>query len=60
MGTLLATFGVLFALMSGAILVDRIYRRFATRNPELGPFRETDKCGSCCAGSGCSDKKGCA
>jgi len=35
--------------------VDRLYRAFAERNPQLGPFRDSDKgCGSCSSGSGCS------
>ena len=51
----LATIGLIFCIMLGGIVVDRIYRRFAARNPQLGPFRDSSKCGSCTAGSGCSD-----
>jgi len=55
MGTYLTTVAAIFSLALAGILVDRIYRRFAARNPQLGPFRDTGKCGSCSAGSGCSD-----
>jgi hypothetical protein len=41
------------ASLAHGILVDRIYRRFAARNPQLGPFRDPGKCGCCSAGSGC-------
>ena len=53
--TYLATIAIIFCVMAGGIVVDRIYRRFAARNPQLGPFRDSGKCGSCSAGSGCSD-----
>lgn len=55
MSTYLATIAIIFAVLSGGILVDRLYRNFAARNPQLGPFRDTGKCGCCAAGSGCSD-----
>lgn len=55
MSTYLATMVVIFAVLSGGILVDRLYRNFAARNPQLGPFRDTSKCGCCAAGSGCSE-----
>jgi hypothetical protein len=55
MGNYLATVAVLFALMIGAIAVDRLYRRFAAKNPECGPFRDKDKgCQSC---KGCEDEQ---
>ena len=54
MSTYLTTIALIFAVMMGGIIVDRIYRRFAARNPQLGPFRDTSKCGSCSGGSGCS------
>ncbi len=54
MATYLVTVGLLFALLAGGIAVQRLYRRFAERHPELGPFREEKGCGSCSAGSGCS------
>ncbi|MCK9379500.1 MAG: hypothetical protein M0P95_00380 [Sulfuritalea sp.] len=55
MTTYLVTIGVIFAIMLTGIAVERLYRRFAARNPQLGPFRDNSKCGSCSAGSGCSD-----
>lgn len=53
--TYLVTSGLIFTLMLAGIAVERLYRRFAARNPQLGPFRDTSKCGCCAAGSGCSD-----
>ena len=55
MGTLIATILFLADLMGAGITVDRLYRRFAARNPQLGPFRRSDKCGCCSKGSGCAD-----
>jgi hypothetical protein len=55
MSTYLVTVGLIFTIMLSGIAVERIYRRFAARNPQLGPFRDNSKCGSCTAGSGCSD-----
>jgi len=51
----LLTIGFIFAVLIGGILVERGYRRFARRNPELGPFRPEGRqdCTSCVAGSGC-------
>ena len=54
MTTYLLTIGLIFALLAGGIAVQNLYRRFAKRHPELGPFREEKACGSCSAGSGCS------
>lgn len=56
MGTYLVTIGLIFALMIGGIGVERLYRRFAAQNPELGPFRSPDGCG--CSGKKCTQKKG--
>jgi hypothetical protein len=56
MTTYLLTSGLIFAILLGGIAVERIYRGFAARNPQLGPFRDTSKCGCCSAGSGCSDE----
>jgi hypothetical protein len=55
MGTYLVVVGLIFAVMLAGIVVERIYRRFARNNPELGPFRKEGKqdCSSCVAGSGC-------
>ncbi|MCF8197478.1 MAG: hypothetical protein K9J42_01830 [Sulfuritalea sp.] len=55
MSTYLVTIGIIFIIMLAGIAVERAYRSFAARNPQLGPFREADKCGSCSEGSGCSD-----
>lgn len=62
MGTYLVVVGLIFAIMLGGIAVERVYRRFARKNPQLGPFRKEGKqdCASCTAGSGCdSAKEGC-
>jgi hypothetical protein len=49
--TYLATIAVVFALLTGLIVVQRAYQRFAQRHPELGPFREEGAgCGSCNGG----------
>jgi len=58
MTTYLVSVGLIFIVMLGGIAVERVYRGFAARNPQLGPFRDTDKCGSCSVGSGCSDASG--
>ncbi|MDP2822514.1 MAG: hypothetical protein Q8O52_07520 [Sulfuritalea sp.] len=55
MGTYLVTIAIIFAIMLGGIAVERLYRGFAAKNPQLGPFRDNSKCGCCSAGSGCSD-----
>lgn len=55
MTTYFATIGIIFAIMLGGIAVERAYRAFAARNPQLGPFRDVGKCGSCSEGSGCND-----
>lgn len=49
---LLAT-GLIFALLTGGVLVHRFYRGFARRHPELGPFRGEAGCGGCMADGGC-------
>lgn len=51
----LSAIAAIFSLVLAGITVDRIYRRFAMRNPSLGPFRDAGKCGSCKGGSGCND-----
>ena len=53
MTTYLVTIGLIFAILAGGIAVQDLYRRFAARHPELGPFRQEKACGSCSAGSGC-------
>lgn len=53
MTTYLVTVGLIFCIMLVGIAIERAYRRFADRNPQLGPFRKTN-CGSCsCHGDGC-------
>ncbi|MBI4741357.1 MAG: hypothetical protein HY777_07400 [Betaproteobacteria bacterium] len=50
----LITVAAIFVIMAIGIIVDRLYRRFAARNPQLGPFRkEKPGCGACSGGSGC-------
>ena len=61
MQTLLVTIGLIFGLMLAGIGVERLYRRFSARHPELGPFRKLDgKCGCCAGGSGCSSADSCS
>lgn len=48
----LAAMAGLFGLLAISIGVDRLYRRFARRHPECGPYRDKSKaCQSC---KGCS------
>ncbi|MCX8085574.1 MAG: hypothetical protein N3C63_01600 [Rhodocyclaceae bacterium] len=54
----LATVGLLFALLVGGIAIDRLYRAFAARHPELGPFRKAEGCG-CCGGQCDADDSPC-
>jgi hypothetical protein len=52
--TYLITIGLILALMGGWIAVERFYRRFARRHPDLGPYREQGgRCGGHCAGGAC-------
>ena len=61
MSTYLAVIGLIFAIMIGGIAVDRIYARFARRNPQLGPFRKNDGgCGCCAAKEACESRDACA
>jgi hypothetical protein len=54
MTTYLITIGLIFALLSTLIGVDKLYRRFANRHPESGPYREKSfGCGSCKKEKGC-------
>lgn len=49
------TIALILALLLLGIGIDRLYRRFARRHPELGPFRNPNAgCGSCSGGKGCS------
>jgi hypothetical protein len=55
MATYLITIALIFAIMLAGIGIERLYRRFAAKHPQLGPFRQSDRgCGSCSAGSNCS------
>lgn len=57
----LLSVGVIFAVVVFGIVVDRIYQRFSTRHPELGPFRKNDgSCGCCAAKSACQQKSSCS
>lgn len=62
MSTYLLVIGLIFLIMLAGIVVDRFYRIFAAKNPQLGPFRDQERgCGSCSGGSGCSGvKDGCS
>jgi hypothetical protein len=53
MTTYLLAIAFIFSIALGGILIDRAYRRFAAKNPQLGPFRDPEKCGCCSAGNGC-------
>lgn len=60
MSTYLTVVALIFAVMLGGIAVDRLYARFAHRNPQLGPFRKKDGgCGCCAAKDGCRDSASC-
>lgn len=54
MNTYLVAIALIFGLMLAGIGVDRLYRAFAAKNPQLGPFRKSDGACGCCAG-GCKD-----
>ncbi|VFM94815.1 MAG: hypothetical protein BECKG1743D_GA0114223_100027 [Candidatus Kentron sp. G] len=45
---------IVLLLLFGWVTVQRVYRRFAQRYPELGPYRDdVGSCGSCgCGGIG--------
>ena len=59
MSTLLLTIGLIFSLMLAGIGVERLYRAFAARNPQLGPFRKADGCGCCAAKNDCGSTGEC-
>jgi len=59
MSVYLATIGLIFALMLGGIGVERLYRAFAAKHPQLGPFRKSEGGCGCGAGS-CGTKDACA
>ncbi len=41
--------GVIFGVMVGWLYVQELYRRFARRHPELGPYRGEGGCGGSCS-----------
>jgi hypothetical protein len=60
MSLYLITIGIIFALLLAGIGIERLYRAFAARHPQLGPFRKNGGgCGSCAAESSCSQDKTC-
>ena len=53
MSIYITTISLIFVILLGGIVVDRLYQLFAARNPQLGPFRKSG-CGSCsCHGGSC-------
>ena len=53
------TIALIFAILLTGIGVERLYRAFAAKNPQLGPFRKAERgCGSCSGASGCSSDAG--
>jgi hypothetical protein len=62
MTTYLLTIGLILILLMGWVVVQRAYRLFAQRHPELGPFRrEGGGCGCCsgsCGGGSCDTSTG--
>ncbi|MCB1785356.1 MAG: hypothetical protein H6953_09925 [Chromatiaceae bacterium] len=55
MAEFLAASAVIFAVLVGWLYVQDLYRRFAARHPQWGPFRSEATCqGSCgCHQGGC-------
>ncbi len=49
MSTYLIAMGLILAVMSGWLFVQRCARRFAARHPEFGPAKECLGCGLACA-----------
>lgn len=57
LGKLIVTFGLIFVVLLGGILVDRLRAHFARRNPRLGPFRKNDGgCDCRAAKDACNDR----
>lgn len=52
--TYLITIAIIFALVLFGIGIEKVYKKFAKKHPELGPFRKFDGCG-CCSGK-CSSQ----
>ncbi len=60
MSLYLTTIAILFALLAAAIGIERLYRAFAARNPQLGPFRKSGGgCGCCVQEGSCSGDTAC-
>lgn len=59
MSTYLLTVALIFTVMLAGIGVERLYRAFAARNPQLGPFRKSDGCGCCASKAGCISNTAC-
>lgn len=49
MADFLLACAVIFIALAGWQSVDLLYRRFAARHPQLGPFRAAQGCGDGCA-----------
>jgi hypothetical protein len=59
MATYLTTIGLILLMLLGYVVVERVYRLFARRHPELGPFRgEHGGCGGCAGGHCDGDGRG--
>ncbi len=55
----LVTIGLILGIGLFGIAVDRLYRRFAARHPQLGPFRSSEKGCGCCS-NGCGSGTSCS
>jgi hypothetical protein len=54
MSVYLVTIGLILLIMLAGIAVERVYKDFARRHPELGPYRqENGGCGGHCGGGAC-------
>ena len=58
--TYVATIGLILLIMLFGIVVQRFYKLFAQRHPELGPFRDEDKCCGSCSGQRECDSGSCS
>ncbi|MCX8017008.1 MAG: hypothetical protein N2690_03755 [Rhodocyclaceae bacterium] len=56
MSRYLIAIGLIFVLLAGGVAIDRLYRAFAARHPQLGPFRNQDGACGCCANRCASDE----
>ena len=60
MSTYLLTIGLIMVIGLIGITVDRWYRAFARRNPQLGPFRDSNGGCGCCSSKGSCSRDSCA